>query len=41
LRVIILRNHEKPVEVQHDPLGTSSQIYEHYQLGRNKEECFW
>nr|AND48105.1 beta' subunit of RNA polymerase [Sphagnum compactum] len=38
LRVITSRNREKPIEVQYDPLGTSSQIYEHYQLGRNKEE---
>ena len=38
MRVITSRNREKPIEVQYDPLGTSSQIYEHYQLGRNKEE---
>nr|YP_010269530.1 RNA polymerase beta' subunit [Sphagnum junghuhnianum]UIG87285.1 RNA polymerase beta' subunit [Sphagnum junghuhnianum] len=38
LRVITSRNREKPIEVQYDPLGTSSQIYEHYQLVRNKEE---
>ncbi len=41
LRVITSRNREKPIEVQYDPLGTSFQIYEHYQLGRNKEEIYF
>ncbi len=41
LRVITSRNCEKTIEVQYDPLGTSSQIYEHYQLGRNKEDFFF
>jgi DNA-directed RNA polymerase subunit beta' len=41
LQVITSRNREKPIEVQYDPLGTSSQIYEHYQLGRNKEDFFF
>jgi hypothetical protein len=31
---ITLRNREKSIKVQYDLLGTSSQIYEHYELGR-------
>ncbi len=41
MRIIISRNREKPSEVHYDPLGTSSQIYEHYQLGKNKEDFFF
>ncbi len=41
MRVITLRNREKPIEVQYDPLGISFQIYEHYQLVRNREDFFF
>ncbi len=41
MRVITSRNREKPIEVQYDPLGISFQIYEHYQLVRNKEDFFF
>ncbi len=41
MRVITSRNREKPIEVQYNPLSISFQIYEHYQLVRNKEDYFF
>nr|WRK68002.1 RNA polymerase beta' subunit [Phylloglossum drummondii] len=38
LRVLNSKDQEEPIEIQYDPVGNSHQIYEHFQIRKDREE---